>query len=176
MIKGKNINLRHIRREEIDLFYNYINEIKQSSLFLNTKIMTPFFLEKEYEQNGLISDDNEIFCITDKENNLIGMINHMKVVSYSSMREVGYSVFKPELRNKGIATEALSLITQYLFESTAIYRIQACMAVANTASEKVIKKCGFTFEGVMRGALFVRGEYLDAAVYSMLRNEYKGDY
>jgi RimJ/RimL family protein N-acetyltransferase len=41
-------------------------------------------------------------------------------------------------------TEALSLCTDYLFQSTKIHRVQLIIAEGNIASERVAQKCGFT--------------------------------
>jgi [ribosomal protein S5]-alanine N-acetyltransferase len=41
----------------------------------------------------------------------------------------------------------------------------------NVASKRVAQNCGFTFEGMMRGCWFHRGEYHDLEVWSILRDE-----
>ena len=114
---------------------------------------------------------NETFIITDKEDNLVGTIGHMQTVPYSTAREIGFSVFELKNRGKGYATEAVSLLTSYLFDTRPINRVQICMPLGHEACEKLVKKCGFTQEGVVRGSIFVRGQYLDTYMYSMLRSE-----
>jgi RimJ/RimL family protein N-acetyltransferase len=68
-------------------------------------------------------------------------------------------------------TEALSLFTDYLFQSLKINRVQLIIADGNIASEKVAQKCGFTYEGTARQAMFQRGRHRDMKLYSLLRDE-----
>jgi RimJ/RimL family protein N-acetyltransferase len=43
----------------------------------------------------------------------------------------------------------------------------------NIASERIAQKCGFTFEGVMRGMFFTNGQVRDAKMYSLLRADWE---
>ncbi len=56
---------------------------------------------------------------------------------------VGYRLL-PKSWGKGIMTEALSLIMDYLYTKTDIEIITASSMVENTASANVLRKCGFT--------------------------------
>jgi ribosomal-protein-alanine N-acetyltransferase len=80
-------------------------------------------------------------------------------------------VFDPHHRGQGIMTEALSLCVDYLFQSTKIHRVQLIIAEGNIASERVAQKCGFTYEGTARQAMFARGRHSDMKIYSLLRHE-----
>jgi RimJ/RimL family protein N-acetyltransferase len=68
-------------------------------------------------------------------------------------------------------TEALSVLAQYLFAARKINRLQLAIMRPNTASKRVAEKCGFTFEGVARGAIFHHGANHDLDIYSLLRAE-----
>ena len=85
--------------------------------------------------------------------------------------EIGYAMFDPLQRGQGFTTQALSLFTDYLFQSMPIHRVQLIIADGNIASEKVAQKCGFTYEGTARQAMFQRGIYRDMKLYSLLRDE-----
>ncbi len=63
------------------------------------------------------------------------------------------------------------MLSQYLFNTLLINRLEIRMNTANLASEKVAINCGFTREGVARGANFVRGQQMDMAVYALLREQ-----
>jgi RimJ/RimL family protein N-acetyltransferase len=61
----------------------------------------------------------------------------------------------------------------YLFLSKNIVRIQARTDLRNVASQKILEKAGFKKEGVVRKSSFVRGEWRDRYLYSILREEWK---
>jgi RimJ/RimL family protein N-acetyltransferase len=45
--------------------------------------------------------------------------------------------------------------------------------VDNSASHRVLEKAGFTKEGIIRKSAFIRGEWKDGSLYSILREEWK---
>ncbi|WP_077602260.1 GNAT family N-acetyltransferase [Oceanobacillus sojae] len=69
-------------------------------------------------------------------------------------REIAYAVSK-RYRNRGYTTQAVRCLVTYLFENTNIEHINAVVLPKNTASNKIIKKCGFVFceEVVLEGQL-----------------------
>src|SRR2546422_10617809 len=64
-----------------------------------------------------------------------------------------------------------SLCADYLFQSTKMHRVQLLIAEGNIASERVAEKCGFTYEGTARQAMFTRGRHRDMRIYSLFRHE-----
>jgi RimJ/RimL family protein N-acetyltransferase len=46
--------------------------------------------------------------------------------------------------------------------------------VRNFASQKVLEKAGFKKEGTIRKSAFIKGEWRDGCLYSILREEWKG--
>ena len=101
---------------------------------------------------------------------IVGTIACVKTGCYDAL-EVGYTVFDESNRNKGFATEALFLFSKYLFSTRKVNRQQVSINPGNATSKRVAVKCGFTFEGILREALFTHGEYQDVAVYSLLRDD-----
>ena len=76
-------------------------------------------------------------------------------------------------RGKGYCTEAVRIMIDYLFLSKDRVRIQAQTETENLASQKVLEKAGFKKEGTLRKCDFSRGEWRDAYLYSILREEWK---
>lgn len=70
-------------------------------------------------------------------------------------------------------TEAVQLLTDYLFKTTLLNRLEIHMNTDNLASEKVAIHCGFTKDGIARGAVFSRGKHVDIAMYSLLRTDWE---
>jgi RimJ/RimL family protein N-acetyltransferase len=86
--------------------------------------------------------------------------------------EIGY-ILVPSERKKGYGSEAVRIIVDYLFLSKELVRVQAITGVDNFASRMVLEKAGFTKEGIMRNSGFIRGEWKDGCLYSILREEWK---
>jgi len=113
------------------------------------------------------------FIIEKKDGSKIGFVAHFYVLHPAGkLLEIGYSLV-PSERGKGYCTEATQLMVDYLFLSKETMRIQAQTDPRNVASQKVLEKVGFKKEGTVRKSLFMRGEWRDAYLYSILREEWK---
>lgn len=85
---------------------------------------------------------------------------------YRNTAEVGYFIGEPYW-NRGIATRALSLIVDYGFQELGLTRIHTGVYAYNTASMRVLEKCGFIKEGVFRAAVFKSGNTWDEHRYAI---------
>jgi len=85
--------------------------------------------------------------------------------------ELGYALARP-LWGQGLATEAATAALAYGFESLNLVRIFAYAVSTNAASLRVLEKLGMRPEGVLRRHRLIRGEYVDDAFYSILREEW----
>ena len=81
--------------------------------------------------------------------------------------EVGYWIGEP-FWNKGIATQALQLITVYAFDTLHLHRLFAGVFHTNPASARVLIKAGYALECIARQAVIKEGKLLDEHVYVKL--------
>ncbi len=86
--------------------------------------------------------------------------------------EVGYALSK-DFWNKGYITEAFREVIRFGFERMRLNRVEATCKIPNTASERVMVKCGLEYEGIMRKKLFAKGSYHDLKLYSLLLEDWE---
>lgn len=114
--------------------------------------------------------------IIDKEiGKLIGTIGFHVWSQQNAYAEAGYALSKGYW-NKGLMTEAYNAVIKFGFEKMKLNRIEATCKPANTASEKVMLKCGMKYEGLMRKKLFAKGEYHDLKLYSLLKSDWENSH
>jgi RimJ/RimL family protein N-acetyltransferase len=77
----------------------------------------------------------------------------------------------PQLRGRGIGTEAQRQLVAYLFAHTRVERIQAATDVENVAEQRALLAAGFTHEGTLRRCQWRMGAWHDQHLYSVLRGE-----
>jgi RimJ/RimL family protein N-acetyltransferase len=70
---------------------------------------------------------------------------------------------------QGFAREAAALLAQFGFAQLGLIRIEIFVAAGNIASQRVAEKLGALREGLLRHRLLIRGEPLDAYVFSLIR-------
>lgn len=72
------------------------------------------------------------------------MLNEKEKAKHKA--EIGYWMTQ-SLRNQGIMTAVLRGVTDFVFETTSLIRLEATVFVGNFASQKVLEKAGFEREG-----------------------------
>ncbi|HZK55225.1 MAG TPA: GNAT family protein [Desulfosporosinus sp.] len=63
----------------------------------------------------------------------------------------------------------------FLFDEVKVNRIESQHNPNNPNSGKVMVKCGLKYEGILRQADFSNRGIVDAAIYSLLSNEYNNN-
>ena len=82
-------------------------------------------------------------------------------------------MFGEQYSGRGYATEALGLLTEYLFSTKLMHRLQLSIRPDNLASRRVAEKCGYTQEGVMRSIAFSHGRFHDMELWSITRRMFE---
>jgi RimJ/RimL family protein N-acetyltransferase len=173
LIEGKNVRLRLIEKEDVDFFlecynnqdfwgeYDFVTQMSKAEVLRSFDDPTPLQIVVERVR----------FIIEKKDGKKIGYVHH-RLAQPDGWTEIGYLVI-PSERRKGHGTEAIQLMVDYLFLSRDIVRVQAGTHVRNRPSQKTLEKAGFKREGTIRKAYFIRGEWADHYMYSILREEWK---
>jgi RimJ/RimL family protein N-acetyltransferase len=109
------------------------------------------------------------WAIRNAEDNLIGGCGFDGFqVGKSHLAEIGYWLAKPYW-NRGIGTAVVQRACQYAFEYFGLVKITAHVFATNSASARVLEKCGFEQEGYLKKHYFKDGRYIDAKLYYLLR-------
>ncbi len=87
--------------------------------------------------------------------------------------EVGYWLGRAHWA-KGIATNLLRALTRHGFERHGMVRLFAGVFEGNTASMRVLEKCGYELEGVSKKAALKGGRFLDLYNYGIVREDFRG--
>ena len=102
-------------------------------------------------------------------------IGSIGVVEYSDLvdkAEIGYCIGK-KWWHRGIMTEALQAVTDFLFRQVGMNRVEARHDTNNPHSGDVMKKCGMQYEGTSRSAGRNNQGICDIATYAILRSEWE---
>ena len=103
---------------------------------------------------------------------VIGTIGFIWYSEENRSAELGYS-FSREYWNHGYATQALQAVIDAVFRSLPVNRLEAQHDVRNPASGRVMEKCGLRQEGILRDRILNKDEYVDVALYAILRSDWE---
>ena len=109
------------------------------------------------------------FAIRNADDTLIGGCGFDGFqVGKSHRAEVGYWLAKPYW-SQGIMTAVVQRLCRHGFDEFGLVKITAHVFVHNSASARVLEKCGFQQEGFLRKHFVKDGQFLDAKLFGLLR-------
>jgi ribosomal-protein-alanine N-acetyltransferase len=115
-----------------------------------------------------------LFLIRREDDRLLGAITLDNIRRGPSQTgQVGYWIGE-EFARQGLMTEALSGLVGHAFGTLDLSRIEAACLPENTASRKLLDRCGFGYEGVARSYLQIDGRWRDHVLYASLRADRRG--
>ena len=127
---------------------------------------------KEFISTMLAANENDTFAFAITVNGkVIGSIGAFRQTNiHNKTAELGYYIAE-EYWGKGIMTEAVKQLCDYVFSHTDIIRIYAEPFSYNIGSCRVLEKAGFQYEGTPRSNALKNGNVLDMKMYSKLKTE-----
>lgn len=130
---------------------------------------------KDFISTMLSADENETFAFAITVDNIvIGSIGIFRQENiHRQTAELGYYIAE-QYWGKGIMTEAVKQICEYVFGNSDIIRIYAEPFAYNIASCRVLEKAGFQYEGTLRSNAVKNGKVIDMKMYSLLKEEIEG--
>ncbi len=96
-----------------------------------------------------------------------GMASYMRIVPEHGVIEIGHIWFAPALQRTRQATEAIFLLASNAFDTLGYRRLEWKCDALNEASRRAAERFGFTFEGVFRQHMVVKGRNRDTAWFAM---------
>jgi RimJ/RimL family protein N-acetyltransferase len=119
------------------------------------------------------SEDPLFFAILDKPSgDAVGYASYMRIEPAHRVIEVGSILYMPRLQQTVGATEAMYLMARHVFEDLGYRRYEWKCNALNAPSRSAALRLGFTFEGVFRQHMIIKGRNRDTVWYSMLDSEW----
>lgn len=119
------------------------------------------------------SEDPQFFAIVDRASGrALGCAALMRIEPKHGVIEVGNIVYSQALQRTRGATEAMYLLARYVFEDLGYRRYEWKCDALNEPSRRAALRLGFSFEGVFRQHMIIKGRNRDTAWFSMLDSEW----
>ena len=101
-----------------------------------------------------------------------GMASFLRMVPADGVIETGHIWFTPVLQDTRQATEAIFLMARYAFDTLGNRRFEWKCNARNAPSRRAADRFGFTFEGIFRQHMIVKGRNRDTAWYAMIDRDW----
>lgn len=169
-LQGENIYLRALENKDIEFLYQLENN---TSIWEISGTTTPY--SKDVLQAYLDNAHRDIYdvkqlrlCICTTENMVIGLIDLFDFDPKNRRAGIGIVILTPDDRNKGIGSEALTLLSEYAFSTLDLHQLFANVMEDNEASIHLFQKLGFTTVGTKKDWIFSKGSYKNEILFQKI--------
>lgn len=108
------------------------------------------------------------FIFRGSDHALIGALTLSNVRrGVAQMASLGYWIGVPFIQ-QGYMTAAVQAVMPFAFEHLRLHRLEAACLPSNEASIRLLRKCGFTEEGLARRYLKINGRWEDHVLFGLL--------
>jgi RimJ/RimL family protein N-acetyltransferase len=104
----------------------------------------------------------------------VGIVSLLRISPENRTVEVGAILFSPALQRTTAATEVIYLLGKHVFRDLGYRRFEWKCNSLNESSKRAALRLGFSYEGLFRQHMIVKGRNRDTAWYAMLDSEWEG--
>ncbi|QIA65069.1 GNAT family N-acetyltransferase [Vibrio astriarenae] len=170
IIETERLNLRQLCDEDWRLFHSLQSEPSVIALCFDKP--SEFEIKKNFEsrlpQWNIDSEHWLCLMIIDQKSQMKVGVTGFRLSE--GVAEVGYLLL-PEFHGQGYATESLEAVLGWGDQLGVISGFQAVVTQGNTASERVLQKCGFYLSKKVENAYEIGGKLFDDHVYVRAGNQ-----
>lgn len=121
------------------------------------------------------SNDPLFFTVIDlATGRATGVASFLRMVPADGVIETGHIWYTPIMQRTRAATEAIFLMARYAFDTLGNRRFEWKCNARNAPSQRAARRFGFTFEGIFRQHMVIKGRNRDTAWYAMIDRDWPG--
>ncbi len=174
-IQTSRLSFRSLAVDDYDAVHLYASDplvTRYTAFGPNTPEQTMEFLQFVAGESSQDDRANYTFALVHKQTNkLIGSCGLMRGNPSGPQYGFGYVLHK-DWWGQGLASEAAAALVKFGFDELRAHRLWAHVFLGNTASERLLQKLGFRYEGCALKSFFVREAWHDLQTFAMLRSEW----
>ncbi|KAI1501423.1 putative acetyltransferase, GNAT family [Biscogniauxia marginata] len=189
-LSGRYVTLVRLSATHAEAFYPHVSGEENAHLW-DYMFDGPFYDLADfraYVEAKAVSQDPVFYTIIPKDgddtamamttrsssNGILDHISLMRIDPSHRCIEIGHIMFSPELQRTRAATEAIYLLARHTFEDLGYRRCEWKCNSLNAPSRRAALRLGFTFEGIFRKHMIVKGRNRDTAWYAIIDDEWPG--
>ncbi|MBA4116942.1 MAG: GNAT family N-acetyltransferase [Rubrobacter sp.] len=131
-------------------------------------------VERLFEDRESSPVDDSFAVHREDEEEPVGVVSLTNISEINASADLSVILGAAEDRDKGIGTEAISILLHYAFEDSGLNRVGLSVFEFNEAAMHAYEKLGFKTEGRMRQAIQRNSSFHDAILMSILAQEWRG--
>lgn len=127
----------------------------------------------DYLQSVADSPSDIFFTIVDRTaKSPSGIASYLRIVPEHGVIEIGHIWFGVDLQRTAGATEAIFLLARHVFDDLGYRRLEWKCDALNARSRRAALRFGFSFEGIFRQHMVIKGRNRDTAWFAMIDKDW----
>lgn len=159
MLKGHNIYLRLLEKNDIRILYKLCNEEKVRKY--NT-------IPNDIQNNKQETNLRKALSIINEKSVLVGFITYRESKHCNNVYSIGITIGSKYWGRK-YGQDSIKTLLKYLFEDLNAIRVELEVIKYNLRAINCYKKCGFVEECIGRNKVYIEGQYVDTLIMGILR-------
>jgi len=170
-MKYKDISLRALEPEDLELLYEWENNYKN---WVISNTITPFskYILKRYLEDSHKSifetGQLRLMIVHETDNTTIGTIDIFDFDPFHKRAGLGILIANEDYRRKGLASKALSCIIDYSFKTLQLHQLYCNILANNTESIELFKKHGFVQTGIKKDWIKSTDQFSDEYLFQLI--------
>ena len=172
-IVGERVRLEPFAEEHRDALYESVHAEGDPNLW-RYMFYGPF-TKPEWDAwfaANAATDDPLFYAVVDRSGTPVGQMSYLRIEPAMGVIEIGQIALGPALQRTPAATEAVYLMARHAFDDLGYRRFEWKTDSFNARSRRAAERLGFTFEGIFRQHMVVKGRNRDTAWFAMLDGEW----
>lgn len=157
----------------------FINELRNDGDIFKFTCGNKYFIsterDKQWIEDKIFNNYNQLYLMISEVDgdNQIGYICATDIDYVNRKAQWGGIVIHEKFSGKGYGTQSAELLLSHLFFECNINTVYGYWRTDHTVSLKIAEKLGFKKDGVMRNFVYKQGEFHDAYLLSILKEEFR---
>lgn len=168
----RNFRLRRLTEEDIPGMLEWMHDPEINRWFR----FDPGKINEESARRFIENSFTETarhYAVTDETGEYLGTASLQEIDLENS-----HATYSAGLRScaigSGAGSAALRIILRIAFEELGLKRVCSNVLAENTRSQRMLERCGMSYEGCFRSYVKINGEWRDLCWYAILREDYDG--
>lgn len=174
MLKGDKVILRPMRREYLEKYFEYLNDVELLLLSSEDPPMPMEFerVEKRFDEHIAEKRGDVLwFGIEVQGGKFIGQCILHRFDHAARTCELGITIGDRDYMNRGYGRDAVRLLTKYAFRLLNMRKVYLTTNGTNERAQKAFASAGFEEEARLRSHIWLDGKYDDLVYMSVFRED-----
>jgi len=172
-IVGKSITLKRLNSsDDLSNYLEWMNDTEINEFLESRSLKYTLTLLQQYINDSNKSEFEELMGIFDNDSGChIGNVKISEINPIHNFAYIGIVVGIKSFWGKGVASEAINLMTRFAFDKLCLNKLVAGIYVNNIGSIKAFENSGFEIIGTMRQHRVYKGSYVDQHLLELINHD-----